>query len=153
MFNSTRPNKAGRFTATGLTSLSVAVALIGATVLGPVGHDIQAGAEQQPSSVAASPERLSDFDPAGEDQLLGWINIMRAQVGAPPVAIDPFLVNYARGQAQLMAAQGGLSHSDLGSRLAGWSAGENVGYGSTTNQIHDAFVADAPHYAIMVTPS
>src|SRR5689334_3852994 len=126
MSNSMRPNKAGRSIATVLTSLSVAAALICATVLGPMGQDIRAGAEQQSSSVAARSEHLSDFDPAGEDQFLAWINIMRAQVGAPPVAIDPFLVNYARGQAQLMAAQGGLSHSDIGSRLAGWSAGENV---------------------------
>jgi uncharacterized protein YkwD len=129
-----------------------------------VGPGIQAGAAQQSDfsaaasqssatlSAAGSTVSLNDFDAAGENQFLSWINIMRAQVGAPPVALNGFLVNYARGQAQLMAAQGGLSHTDMASRLAGWFAGENVGYGSTTNQVHDAFVADAPHYAIMITP-
>jgi uncharacterized protein YkwD len=135
--------------------------LAGAAVLGIVGQGMQAGAEQQSTagttasqtlSASSATERLSDFDAAGENQFLSWINIMRAQVGAPPVALDPFLVNYARGQAQLMAAQGGLSHTDITNRLAGWFAGENVGMGGTTNQVHDAFVASPSHYAIMITP-
>ena len=50
-----------------------------------------------------------------------------------------------------MAANGGLSHSDVGSLLGKWSAvGENIGVGYSVSSLFGAFVDSPQHESNLV---
>lgn len=90
-----------------------------------------------------------------ESTFFALINQERAAVGLAPLSFDANLRASARAQAARINAAGSLFHQDLGSVLGlGWrTAGENVGYGPTSDRLHAAFVASAGHYRNMVNPS
>ncbi len=88
------------------------------------------------------------------------INQDRAQNGLPPLAWSPCLANVAIQNAQRMAAQGFISHTngptlDLACGL-GNNAGENAGYtssGINDAQLNTMFMNSAPHRANILNPA
>lgn len=85
---------------------------------------------------------------ADEARFLSLTNQLRASVGAPALTMDAGMSDVARGWAQQMAANGGISHNpSRGTQITGWSVlGENVGMGSTVDIVHQALVNSPPHY-------
>lgn len=85
---------------------------------------------------------------ADEARFFNLTNQLRASVGVPALALDSGMSDVARGWAQQMAANGGISHNpNRGSQITGWSVlGENVGMGSTVDVVHQALVNSPPHY-------
>ncbi|SRR5713226_2158370 len=100
------------------------------------------------------PPRPNPPPPATGSAQQALINQDRAQNGLPPLAWSPCLANVAIQNAQRMAAQGYISHTngptlDLACGL-GNSAGENVGYtsaGINDAQLNTMFMNSAPHRA------
>jgi len=84
-----------------------------------------------------------------EVRLLALTNQARTSVGVPVLSFDAALSSVARWWAQAMARDRAISHNpDLGSEIAGWSRlAENVGVGSSIDQVHDALLASPSHYA------
>jgi len=88
------------------------------------------------------------------------INQDRAQNGLPPLTWSPCLANVAIQNAQRMAAQGYISHTngptlDLACGL-GNSAGENVGYtsaGINDAQLNTMFMNSPGHRANILNPA
>ncbi len=88
------------------------------------------------------------------------INQDRAQNGLPPLAWSPCLAYVAGQNAQRMAAQGFISHTngptlDLACGLGNY-AGENVGYtsaGINDAQLNTMFMNSAPHRANILNPA
>jgi len=108
---------------------------------------------------AVVPETALSALPAGATSsenasLLALTNQARASVGAPALSLDADLSSVALSWAQTMAAQGAISHNpDIGSLIAGWSRlAENVGVGSSINQVHDALLASHSHYVNLSNP-
>jgi hypothetical protein len=99
-------------------------------------------------SVLATPARAQTGDAY---QVISMVNSVRASVGAPPVSIDGGLSAVAQTWAGVMAAQGTISHNpSLGSLVDGWtSLAENVGVGSSLDQVQQALVSSPQHYANM----
>jgi hypothetical protein len=95
-------------------------------------------------------------DPAGDEaEFLDLVNQLRAEKGVGPLSVDAHLTSVARSWSAHMADDGQLSHNpNLGSDAGGgWQMlGENVGYGGTVKQIHDAFVNSPHHYENLVEP-
>lgn len=88
-----------------------------------------------------------------EEILLSHLQQARQASGLPPLAVHGGLRDVARRHAEEMAASKTLSHSpDLGARVSAvvpsWQrVGENVGYGSRMQAIHDKFMASRGHRA------
>jgi hypothetical protein len=112
-----------------------------------------AGAVQLASTVPAHA-----FEPGAEADFLARINALRSSVGAPPLAMDPNLTGVARDWSSSMANGTGLAHNpNLRSIIDGittaWrKLGENVGWGTSVAQLHDALVNSPHHYANLVDP-
>ena len=86
--------------------------------------------------------------------LVNGINAIRAGRGLPPVTLDPALHLSARGWAGVLAAEGGLRHSDLGRLpLPFTMAGENVAVAGDVASAHLALVQSPGHYANIVNPA
>ena len=94
----------------------------------------------------ASADTFSD-----EDRFVQLINSARAGSGLGGLSVDGSLVNSARAQSSRMAASGSIFHnSNLPNEFAGqnWaSLGENVGMGSTVDDLHQAFMNSESHRA------
>jgi uncharacterized protein YkwD len=77
------------------------------------------------------------------------INTQRVGQGLPALAIDDALVAKAQAWAETLAATGTVRHSVLADGVpAGWRfVGENVGSAGSVDQMHDLFMASAPHRA------
>ena len=89
----------------------------------------------------------------GPSQVVGWVNSLRAGVGAAPLATDATLTTVAQQWANNLASTGVLAHNPNLSTQApsGWSAiGENIGDGFSLTATYNALVASPPHYANMV---
>lgn len=89
-------------------------------------------------------------------QTSDMINHTRAQHGLHGLEFNAMLHMKAQAWAEHMSAQGGLSHSAL--RDGNWSEtwtklGENVGRGSSLNDVHEAFMHSAPHRANILDPA
>ena len=87
---------------------------------------------------------------------VGLINQARADYGLGGLTQDPELQALADRQANRMADAGYLFHtSRLGDRLsAGWWAwAENVGYGSSVEWVHGAFMNSDLHSANILDPT
>ncbi|WP_426573333.1 CAP domain-containing protein [Aquihabitans sp. McL0605] len=88
-----------------------------------------------------------------QTKMVSQINASRRAYGKPALAADMAATRKAQSWAQHMADTGRLEHSGGGSSLstAGlpkWCAvGENVGMGSTTQVVQDAYMRSAPHKA------
>jgi hypothetical protein len=94
----------------------------------------------------AAPVSASASDEAG---FVGRINAARAAAGLDPLEIYWDLKDDARRQTAAMIDAGEIFHSsNLAAATSGWWAlGENVGVGADVDQLHDAFMASAPHRA------
>jgi uncharacterized protein YkwD len=83
--------------------------------------------------------------------LVNGINSIRAGRGLAPVTLDPALHLSARRWAGVLAAEGGLRHSDLGQIPLPFSmAGENVAVAGDVASAHLALVRSPGHFANMV---
>ena len=82
-----------------------------------------------------------------EDAFVGRIGDERAASSLGGLTVAPDLVDVARHHAQEMADQQRLHHNEsLGSDVQGWQkVGENVGVGSSVEEIHQAFMASSSH--------
>ena len=86
--------------------------------------------------------------------LVNGINSIRAGRGLPPLTLDPALHGSARRWAGVLAAEGGLRHSDLGQIPLPFSiAGENVAVAGDVASAHLALVRSPSHFANMVNPA
>lgn len=81
-----------------------------------------------------------------ENEFASSINSYRSSQGLSALSRSGSLDSYARSWAEQMAANGGLSHSDVGSLLGQWSAvGENTGVGYSVSALFGAFVDSPDH--------
>jgi len=98
-----------------------------------------------PGRASASELGVATSHEAG---LLALTNEVRVSVGAPALSIDNALSSVARRWAQNMARKEAISHNpDLGTEIVGWSRlAENVGVGSSIDQVHAALLASPSHY-------
>ena len=79
------------------------------------------------------------------------VNARRARAGDAPLAIDANLDATAQSWAQELARSGVLRHSaSVGAGRPYTVAGENVGMGTSVDQISSAFEHSAPHLANIV---
>jgi uncharacterized protein YkwD len=93
--------------------------------------------------------------PGDATHLLNLLNGYRAAHGLPALASVSDAVDKAQAQAQAMAAQHRLFHSNLSSGITpGWrTIGENVGDGGSVDIVHNLLVNSAPHRANMLNPA
>ena len=88
------------------------------------------------------------FAEGPEQEFREFTNQDRAIVGAPLVARDQYLDDYARAHAQAMGQAGGIYHSNINVLLCCyWTVGENVGIGPTARAIQYAYEASFGHFA------
>ena len=98
------------------------------------------------------------FEPAAESDFLARINSLRASVGVGPLTMDANLTGVARNWSAQMSGGTGLAHNpNLRSIIDGITSmwrklGENVGWGTSVAQLHDALVNSPHHYANLVDP-
>lgn len=97
---------------------------------------------------------------SSEDSLLSLINNERARAGVGALALSPGAAAGAEEWSAHMAGSNRLAHNpDLAGSLAahgidGWStAGENVGYGSSIEEVHQRFMASPAHRANILNRS
>ena len=103
-----------------------------------------------------------EFDHQTEELVLQQLNASRREAGLSPLKISPELVEAARRHSVEMADQRKLSHQfpgepPLPQRLAATGAhffrsGENVGFNTQADLIHDAFMHSPPHRQNLLTP-
>ncbi len=107
---------------------------------------------------AQQPERSSSqFDAAGEEQLVDLINQVRTAHGLNPLATDERLTQAAREHTELMAQHSALSHQFEGEPspqarvsnegVSSDAEGENVDLNQTVAGAHDALMHSPPHRA------
>ncbi|MGA7097243.1 MAG: CAP domain-containing protein, partial [Acidimicrobiia bacterium] len=106
----------------------------------------------QPKTVTTqAPAAQASPSPTAESEFAGKINSYRSSNGLAALNRDGSLDASARAWAENLAANGKLSHSDLGRLLPPWSAaGENVGTGGSVGSIFDALVGSSGHRANML---
>ena len=98
------------------------------------------------------------FEPAAESDFLARINSLRAGVGVGPLTMDASLTGVARDWSTQMSGGTGLAHNpNLRSIVNGITSvwrklGENVGWGTSVAQLHEALVNSPHHYANLVDP-
>ncbi|HVF74115.1 MAG TPA: CAP domain-containing protein [Acidimicrobiales bacterium] len=93
-------------------------------------------------------------DNAGDESaFVSRINSLRASKGLPALVVDVRLTDVARAWSASMAKRNVLEHNpNLSSQAPStWQKlGENVGYGGSVTQVHDAFVNSPSHYRNLV---
>ncbi len=106
-----------------------------------------------PSVEALPAANGSTIDKATADDQYNSINYTRASKGLKLLSRQGCLDNIAYAQAQAMANSGSIYHDptlgdDVTRNCGSWTyAGENVGSGSSSSQIFQAFVASSQHLA------
>jgi uncharacterized protein YkwD len=98
---------------------------------------------------------VSACTPASEATNLTDLNKVRAAVGLGELVRSPELDAKARAQAERMANQGTIFHSEnlAAGVSAGWqSIGENVALAGSVEEAQRALEASPGHYANMVNP-
>lgn len=114
----------------------------------PAGGDSSATTQPPPPSTTSNPG-----GPNGdmESQFASLVNSYRSGNGLGGLSRDGSLDSYARSWAERMAANGGLSHSDIGSLLGAWSSvAENVGVGGSVDAVFNALAGSSGHRANML---
>lgn len=123
------------------TSASVAIAAESSTTTAPPATSTTTRA---PVTTTAPPS--GGFDPAHENSFASLINSHRGANGLPALSRNSSLDAEARAWSQQMAAQGSLSHSELGRFLPPWtSVGENVAVGGSVSSIFGGLTASSGH--------
>ncbi len=95
-------------------------------------------------------------DAGSEARFVAGINAERSAQGLTPLTADPQLTDVARGWSAQMAADNRLSHNpNLSTQVTGnWrKLGENVGVGTSVDQIAAAFMASPAHRANILDPA
>jgi uncharacterized protein YkwD len=96
-------------------------------------------------------------DGQAEASFVARINSIRQSHGIAPLAVYGELTGIARRWTDHMVANGNISHNGnlSGEVSANWTKlGENVGVGSNSETVMNAFVNSGPHYKnIVPTPS
>jgi uncharacterized protein YkwD len=84
-----------------------------------------------------------------QDQVGALINQTRAQHGRSQLGMNLELTRKAQGWAENLASRCTLQHSNLASGVTyNWRAlGENVGYGGSISQVHNAYMNSSGHRA------
>jgi len=117
------------------------LAVLLASLLLPVAALLAAGLQASPAVAAA---------PGLEGQYLAVLNADRTARGLGPLTLDPGMTGIARGWADHLLAQGGLSHNPslVGQLPGGWQRyGENVGEGSDVTTLETTFMNSPEHRA------
>lgn len=107
------------------------------------------------ASLAALPGTASAAGNEAQDYV-NRINQLRTSLGLNPVAIDANLTELAQAHTQEMADQQNLFHTpDLAAGITSpWQhLSENVGVGSNTDLVWNAFLNSPHHYENLVDPS
>lgn len=75
------------------------------------------------------------------------VNGARGDAGLPGLALDPIAQAKAQGWAEQLAASGSLGHSNLSDGMdGGWRRlAENVGYGSSIDEVQRQFMGSSTH--------
>ena len=103
----------------------------------------------------AAPSPATAADSGVEAQFVSRINGIRQSLGLQPLAVYGELQGVARGWADQMVANGGISHNPslAGEVSAPWrKLGENVGVGPDVASLMKAFVNSPAHYRNIVDP-
>jgi uncharacterized protein YkwD len=93
---------------------------------------------------------------ANQGKVVDQINASRKANGVPAVTANDVVMGKAQAWSDHMAKTGVLEHTGGGTRvdtsgIPKWCAvGENVGQGSSTYAVHQAFLNSAPHRANML---
>jgi len=101
-----------------------------------------------PSGATTTTEPATNAGPSPDSEagFAARINGFRSDKGHSELTRDGSLDSRARKWAERLAADGSLSHSDLGTLLPPWSAaGENVGTGGSVSGVFDALKASSGH--------
>lgn len=102
-----------------------------------------------PVTTTTSPS--GGFNSAHENSFVSLINSHRSANGLSALSRNSSLDAEARAWSQQMAAQGALSHSELGRLLPPWSSvGENVAVGGSVSSIFGGLTASSGHNANML---
>ncbi len=100
---------------------------------------------------------------AGEEQeLVKQLNASRREAGLPALTVNPKLTEAARKHSEIMAEQQKLMHvlpgeDAVAKRLADTGlrfnrSGENVGYNTDFNGVHEGFMNSPPHRENILSP-
>jgi hypothetical protein len=95
-------------------------------------------------------------DGQAEASFVARINSIRQSHGVAPLAVYGELTGIARRWTDNMVANGNISHNGnlSGEVSANWTKlGENVGVGSNSETVMNAFVNSGPHYKNIVDPA
>jgi len=97
-----------------------------------------------------------------EQELVKQLNASRREAGLPALRVNPKLTEAARKHSAIMAEQQKLSHilpgeDSVAKRLADTGlhfnrSGENVGYNTDFNGVHEGFMNSPPHRANILSP-
>jgi uncharacterized protein YkwD len=91
---------------------------------------------------------------SAEAHLFGETNALRTSSGLPGLAQHDELTDQARSWAATLAAQGSLQHSDPKTWRVRWQAvAENVGVGSSIEQVTESLIASDGHRRNMLSTS
>lgn len=111
---------------------------------------------------AQQPQSSSQFDAAGEQQLVDLINAARTAQGLNPLSVDERLTIAARKHTQLMVEHSALSHQFesepapqtrvTAEGLSSDAQGENVDMNQSIAGAHDALMHSPPHRANILDP-
>ncbi|MCC6226324.1 MAG: transporter [Microthrixaceae bacterium] len=93
--------------------------------------------------------------PVDRNEVIAEVNASRAEAGLPPLRENLTLDRKADAWAQRLRDSCSLSHSKLsdGAPEEWMKLGENVGYGGTIAQVHDAYMNSPGHRANILDPS
>ncbi len=107
---------------------------------------------------APAPAPAVGTDPGGASQLFAMMNAERDGAHVPRLSQSGGAGAVARDWAAVMAREQTMRHNpnlggDLSARGVGWSrCGENVGYGTSTSQVHAMFMGSGGHRANILDP-
>lgn len=104
----------------------------------------------------------TNIDPAGEQEMLAFVNAQRQQTGLPLLVLDEKLTEVARAHSRDMFARGYFSHINPDGqnpfdriRAAGINfvaAGENIAYAPTANLADTGLINSPEHRANILSP-
>lgn len=128
------------------TSTSVATTEESSTTEPPATTAPPATSTTTLAAVTTTAPPSGGFDPGHESSFASLINSHRNANGLAALSRNSSLDAEARAWSQQMAANGGLSHSNLGRFLPPWSSvGENVAVGGSVSSIFGGLTASAGH--------
>jgi uncharacterized protein YkwD len=92
-----------------------------------------------------------ETDPAAESHQVSSVNGHRASIGSPQMSVHSGLLDIARRHSARMATDGTIYHNanlfnEISAVVPNWrNAGENVGTGVSSQQVHDLFLRSPKH--------